>query len=153
LRRHFFGYAARLAGAVVSRPARALTLLGVARNVFSLGGRDVARGTPAELLSFGVLPEYRRSSEFFARHRIIIGDELLHHAYETLAAAGARGVRIYIPPEHARPFIHKYYREEGFQFVGETRRFGFASAVYVRPLEPAVKTPPESQLVLGSGLH
>lgn len=140
LRSHFIQYSARLLAAVIARPARALTLLQVAGNLFSLGGRDAATDARAELLSFGVLPEFRRSSEFYARHKVVIGTELLHHAFDTLAAAGARAVRIYIPPERERPFIHKYYREEGFEFVGESPRFGFLSAVYVRQLpEPTVR--------------
>ena len=93
-------------------------------------GSDV----PAELISYGVLPEFRRRSEFFAQHRIHIALQLLHRAFDELRDRGARAVKIFIQVEETNPFINEFYRREGFQFQGRVRRFGVECNHMVRPL-------------------
>lgn len=93
-------------------------------------GSDV----PAELLSYGVLPEFRRRSEFFTRQRIHVALELLHRAFDDLREHGARRVKIFIQTEDVNPFINQFYRDEGFQLVGRARRFGMPCNYLVRDL-------------------
>ncbi len=134
LRSHLPEYCLRLAAAVLRRPQRALPLLQVARNIFSLGGaaQPAVANVRAELLSLGVLPEFRRSSPFGAKAKINIAAELLNHSFRTLAEAGERVVKVYVPPPAVNPFIHQYYQSLGFRLAGEERRFGAQTNIYVR---------------------
>lgn len=133
LRHSFWQYGFTVAGSLLARPQRLRTVMSLLPGVLAPGsqpGRDV----PAELLSFGVLREFRRGSEFYAKEKIHVALELLHRAFAELRARGARQVKIFIQPEEVNPFIHDFYRREGFRLVGDTRRLGVACTFMVRDL-------------------
>jgi len=101
---------------------------------FFFPGRQPGSEVPAELLSYGVLPEFRRHSEFFASQRIHVALELLHRAFSELREHGARQVKIFIQLEDTNAFINEFYRREGFQLLRRTRRFGMLCNYCVRDL-------------------
>lgn len=132
-RGHLAGYILAVGLGMIRHPSTLGTTLRLLPDFFAPAaqqGSDVS----AELLSYGVLPEFRRRSEFFAQHRIHVALELLHRAFDELRDRGSRAVKIFIQVEETNPFINQFYRNEGFQLQGRVRRFGVVSNHLVRPL-------------------
>lgn len=132
-RRHWAGYALAAGLGIARRPATLRTTLKLLPDLLAPQGQQ-GSDVPAELLSYGVLREFRRSSDFFARHRIHVALELLHRAFGELRGHGAKRVKIFIQTEDVNPFINQFYRGEGFQPVGRVRRFGMPCNYLVREL-------------------
>lgn len=137
LSRAFRGHLAAYVGAVgtgiAKRPSVLVTTLKLLPGFF-LPGNQPGSDVLAELLSYGVLPEFRRGSEFFARQRVHVALELLHRAFRELREQGARQVKIFIQTEDVNAFINEFYRREGFRFVSRVRRFGVMCNYCVRDL-------------------
>lgn len=130
LRRRLAAFATSAAiGSLTSgtRMASALRALGGVLTA----GREPGSDVRAELLSYGVLPEFRRASAFYAERRIHVAQELLHGAFANLYRAGAPSVKIFIQPD---PFIQRFYAREGFHYIGFVRRFGLHGQLGVREL-------------------
>jgi GNAT superfamily N-acetyltransferase len=132
-RRHWAGYALAVGLGIARRPGTLRTTLKLLPGLLSLRGQQ-GSDVPAELLSYGVLREFRRSSDFFAEKHIHVARELLHRAFDELRGHGARRVKIFIQTEDVNPFINQFYREQGFQPVGRARRFGMPCNYLVREL-------------------
>jgi ribosomal protein S18 acetylase RimI-like enzyme len=133
LRRRFLALGWAAAAGVLARPARLKTLLSVlplARGAGTGTGDDVG----AELLSFGVLPEFRRSSEWFRRQRRHVARELLDRAVDVLRQRDATLVKIFIQPEDVNPFVNRFYQEAGFRLMRATERFGIRANFYLKNL-------------------
>jgi ribosomal protein S18 acetylase RimI-like enzyme len=108
---------------VLTRPAALSATLKLLPGFFVPGSQPGSE-VKAELLSFGVLPEYRRGSSLYLQHRVHVAAELLHGAFEDLRRKGALKVKVYIQTEDANASVNEFYRKEGFQCVGRVRRFG-----------------------------
>ena len=101
---------------------------------FFAPGSQAGSEVKAELLSFGVLPEYRRGSPLYAQQRVHVAAELMHRAFAELRSRGALKVKVYIQTEEANPAVNEFYRREGFRFVGRVRRFGVPCNLCTRDL-------------------
>lgn len=132
-RRHWAGYALAVGLGIARRPGTLRTTLKLLPDLLAPLGQQ-GSDVPAELLSYGVLREFRRSSDFFARQRIHVALKLLHRAYDELRSHGAKRVKIFIQTEDVDPFINQFYRREGFQPMGLVRRFGMRCNYLVREL-------------------
>jgi hypothetical protein len=132
-RSHLAGYVLAVGLGIARRPSSLGMTLKLLPDFFAPAAQQ-GSDVPAELLSYGVLPEFRRRSEFFAQHRIHVALELLHRAFDELREQGARRVKIFIQTEDVNPFINQFYRDEGFQLVGRGRRFGMPCNYLVREL-------------------
>lgn len=133
LRRHAAGYALAVGLGIAQRPGTLRTMLKLLPDLLA-PQRQTGSEVPAELLSYGVLREFRRSSDFFAKTGIHVARELLHRAFAELRGHGAKRVKIFIQTEQVNPFINQFYRQEGFQPAGRVRRFGVACNYLVREL-------------------
>lgn len=132
-RQHLAAYVLAVGLGSLRHPSTVPMTLGLLPDFFAPSAQQ-GSDVPAELLSYGVLPEFRRRSEFFAQHRIHVALELLHRAFDELREHGARAVKIFIQLEESNPFINEFYRREGFQLQGRVRRFGMECNYLVRPL-------------------
>jgi ribosomal protein S18 acetylase RimI-like enzyme len=123
LRGRFVEYLWSVGVGALTRPSALSATVKLLPGVFAPAGQPGSE-VKAELLSFGVLPEYRRGSSFHVQHGVRVAAELLHGAFEDLRRMGALKVKVYIQTEEANPAINEFYRREGFQLVGRVRRFG-----------------------------
>ncbi len=133
LRRRFLAFATAAARGSLTSPTRMASALGALAGVLT-AGREPGSDVLAELLSYGVLPEFRRSSAFFTEQGIHVSRELLHQAFANLYRAGAPSVKIFIQPD---PFIQSFYAREGFHYIGFVSRLGLHGRLGVRQLSAA----------------
>ena len=95
----------------------------------------------AELLSHGVHPEYRRSSEFFARTGVPVAETLVRSAFASLHQAGAERVHVFTRmPGEDRGAIG-FFERLGFRTEGSVRRFGIECSHGVRELTATDRHP------------
>ena len=133
LRRRFAAFAFAAGLGLLANPARfraVIRLLPLMRGTEAGAGSEV----PAELLSFGVLPEYRQSSEFFRSTGRHVARELMERSFVTLAGAGASSVKAFVEPEERNAAVNRYYQRLGFRLVCRTKRLGYEANDYLRNL-------------------
>jgi ribosomal protein S18 acetylase RimI-like enzyme len=129
LRRNILSYLGALVMDAVREPRTLGLILRVARSVL-VPSREPSPGVTAELLSVGVLPEFRGSRGKDATARPI-ADDLLNNAIATLRARGVTAVRLVSKPVHVDPIPHRFVRKNAFTSVGAVRRFGLDGEMYV----------------------
>lgn len=130
---HLAGYLWAVGTSLARQPAVIWTTLKLLPGLFAPGtqpGADVR----AELLSYGVLPEFRRGSRYYAQRGVHVALELLHRAFADLREQGADRVKIFIQTEDVNAFINAFYAREGFRFVSRARRLGINCNYYIRKL-------------------
>jgi ribosomal protein S18 acetylase RimI-like enzyme len=111
MRQHWFRISAVLLKSALRNPRRSLALkeaIQIQRNLPTFPG-EIGMG---ELLSFGVLPQYR-SNSFVRQTSIHIGADLLHNQLRQLKAAGSRRVRAIVDKDNLAAQI--FYRANGWR--------------------------------------
>ncbi len=76
------------------------------------------RKIPAQLLSFGICPQFRGNSEFSKQHKIKISDNLFQVFLEELHS---RGISTFKVITHADSTANFFYKNRGMRFVTNSK--------------------------------
>ena len=117
LRRHGPRVVAILAWTILSQPAR-FNAIREAKRV-NRGVRRVSPRGHGELLSFGVLPEYR-NSRYIAQTGLRLADVLLSQALQYLRSRGATTVRAVVDADNLEALL--FYRARGWALSSGSAR-------------------------------
>lgn len=129
LRRNILSYVSAIIVDALREPRTLGLIFRVARSVL-IPSAEPRPDVTAELLSVGVLPEFRggRGKDTTVRP---VADALLNNALATLRARGVTSVRLVSKPVHVDPIPHRFVRKNAFTSVGPVRRFGLDGEMYV----------------------
>jgi ribosomal protein S18 acetylase RimI-like enzyme len=111
VRREFFTLARVMAWSVLRHPARVGAVWEAIQIMRGLPPSDPAH-SPGELLSFGVLPQFR-SRDFMLRTRLRISQDLLNATLDDLRARGVRHMRVIVDADNLE--ARMFYLGNGWQ--------------------------------------
>ena len=126
LHRHFASFAVAVVASVLTRPTRIPTLIRILRSL-APGYRELADDVPAEILSLGVLPEYRGIS---------IGRQLVEHALNVLDRRNVRRIKAATKIQAEDPRIYNFFARHGFRSIGTVMRHGGRRNMLIRVGRP-----------------
>lgn len=132
VRRHWLRLCWTMAMSVLKRPSRLLAMKEAYAIQANVQAQQVGADT-GELLSFGVLPDYR-SRRFIKTTGIHVASELFDVALEQMAATGAKHIRAIVDKDNLEAQL--FYRSKGWRIgLKSVAGWSVPTMEFVRDLE------------------
>lgn len=133
LRRNVAAFGMSLARASLSSPRRMRWAMGIAGSIIA-GADEPGQEVRAELISIGLLPEFRGTGARRQQDAINPSRQLTRGACDVLYQRGVRRVKVFCKPEEIEPIANGFVKKEGFVLHGRVRRYGLPTNLYVKEL-------------------
>jgi hypothetical protein len=127
-----FVFAGVLFLSVIGKPKRLAILAKIAPIFFRLRP-EPAKKDEAEGINWGVLPDYRRSAQFYKETGIHVASEIFKHFVEANRNLNVK--RIKIMPLSDDPATAGFLHKHNWKFEGKINRWGTLLDVYAKDLD------------------
>jgi ribosomal protein S18 acetylase RimI-like enzyme len=137
LRRAFLGnilsYTRVLTNSLLRSPRRMQSITKIILTLIP-GGSNPLSDVSAEMISIGILPDFRGSSAIGEENNKSVASQLLDNGLNVLRDEGVDQVKVYTKLESDSPIANAFVRRAGFQLVGAMQRYDQISNLYLLDL-------------------
>lgn len=134
LKQNFWEFIRILSLSILRRPHRLLLAMRLAVSIIARR-HGPGENVQAELISLGVLPEFRRSSEFYRQNSVSISLEIVRHSVDALRVRGVRQVKVFTKQMKDDPAINAFWGKVGFEPVCPVKHYGVKGNLHIRNLQ------------------